>query len=340
MTTYKIAKCLIVFFFYLCSFYIGNLSGARGAPRRAESCTETDSSPNYIRSRPIEYRNKNNVTIKNLSIDVAGESEICINLINCQNVHITRCRLINTASYAINLYNCRSITIDSCYISNVGFGVYAVNGCAKIKVNANQILNVNGINSSLLGHAIQFNGVSGGGNQINNNRIENIAGQALHPHDQINVYKSNGLPGDSIQVMGNWIRGGQQNLWPDKNSGAAGIVVGDVGGSYQVCRNNIVVNGGRIGIQAQGGRHIKVDHNKIYGAKLPITQVGLAWGNWSGLPTSDVVYACNKVKWYNFEGSPVHHFESNEHGAVKLIGNIWGAAIDENILPPRIITMK
>jgi len=43
------------------------------------------------------------------------------------------------------------------------------------------------------GHAIQLNGVIGGGNQINNNRIENIAGVALNPHDILNLYKSNGL---------------------------------------------------------------------------------------------------------------------------------------------------
>ncbi len=334
MTIRKIPKGFIVFFFSAIALYLS--SKASGAAFQLEK----DSTPIYIRSKPIEYRNKHDLKIKDLSIDVQGASATCINLINCRNMHITRCRLVNSSSYAINLYNCSNITVDSCYIANVGFGVYAVNGCSSIKVNANQLLNINGINTSLLGHAIQFNGVSGGGNQINNNRIENIDGQAVHPHDQINVFKSNGLPGDSIQVIGNWVRGGQTALWPTSGSGAAGIVVGDVGGSYQVCRNNIVVNGGRIGIQAQGGTHIKVDHNQIYGRSMPITQVGLAWGNWSGVSTSDVEYSYNKVRWYNFDGSPVHHYENNKNGAVTLIGNTWNADIDANILPRRIITMK
>ncbi len=268
-----------------------------------------------------------------------GSATNCITLSNCTNVHITNCRLVNSTGFAVNLNGCSNVTIDYCFISNVGFGVYAYTSQV-VKVNNNQILNINGINTSFLGHAIQFNNVSGGGNQINGNRIENVSGVALHPHDQINVYQSNGLQGDSIQVIGNWLRGGQTTLWPTSSSGAAGIVVGDVGGSYQVCRNNVVVNGGRIGIQAQGGNHIKVDHNQVYGAVLPITQVGLAWGNWSGASTSDVTYGYNQVKWYNSSGSEVDHFENNSNGAVNLVSNSWGAGISASILPSTIITMK
>jgi parallel beta-helix repeat protein len=283
---------------------------------------------------------KSNTTYSGLVIDLGNGSSNGFTLSNVTNVHITNCKIINTKNFAMLINNSSNITIDNCLIKNVGFGIYVQGSSKTIKVNNNQIQNINGVNTSTLGHAIQFNGVSGGGNQINNNRVENIAGQALHPHDQINVYKSNGLPGDSIQVIGNWVRGGQTSLWPTSGSGAAGIVVGDVGGSYQVCRNNIVVNGGRVGIQAQGGTHIKVDHNQVYGAKLPITQVGLAWGNWSGTSTSDVTYAYNKVKWYNSAGSEVDHYENNSNGSVKLVSNTWGASISASILPATIITMQ
>ncbi len=255
-------------------------------------------------------------------------------------MHITNCKIINAKNFAVLVNNSSNITIDNCLIKNVGFGIYVQGSSKTIKVNNNQIQNINGVNTSTLGHAIQFNGVSGGGNQINNNRVENIAGQALHPHDQINVYKSNGLPGDSIQVIGNWVRGGQTSLWPTSSSGAAGIVVGDVGGSYQACRNNIVVNGGYIGIQAQGGKGITVDHNTVYGASNPVTLAGLVWGNWSGTSTSGVVYAYNKVKWYNSKGSEVDHFENNSNGSVNLVSNTWGAGISASVLPATIITKQ
>ena len=294
---------------------------------------------NYNASAPINYRHRNNLTISGLSIDALGASTTLIMLSNCANVHITNCRLLNTASFAIYLLNCTNVTIDQNFISNAGFGVYVQYG-QTAKINNNQILNINGIDTQSLGHAVQFDNVNGGGNQINNNQIENLAGAALHPHDILNVHQSNGLPGDSIQVIGNWIRGGQTSLWPTTQSAAAGIVLGDNGGSYQVCRNNIVVNGGRIGIQAQGGNHIMIDHNQIYGISMPITLVGLAWGNWSGLPSSDVTYAYNWVKWYNFDGSEVDHFESNQFGDVVLIGNQWRANINAGILPSTIITLK
>ncbi len=294
---------------------------------------------NYKASAPIRYGNRNNLTISGYSIDAAGANQTLISLYNCSNIHITNCRLVNSASFAIYLNNCTNVTIDHNFIGNIGFGIYMQYG-QTAKVNNNQMLNINGINTESLGHAVQFDNVSGGGNQINNNQIENVAGVAMHPHDIINLHESNGIPGDSIQIIGNWIRGGQTSLWPNSQSAAAGIVVGDNGGSYQVCRNNIVVNSGRIGIQAQGGTHIMIDHNQIYGTSMPISLVGLAWGNWSGLPTSDVTYADNWVKWYNFDGSEVDHFENNQFGNVNLIANKWGANISATILPPVIITLK
>jgi hypothetical protein len=294
---------------------------------------------NYIASAPVKFWNRNNITVSGLSIDAGGAAQTLIMLSNCSNVHITNCRLVNSANYAIYLDNCTNVTIDHNFIGNTGFGIFMEYG-QTAKINNNQIQNINGIDTQSLGHAIQFDNVSGGGNQINNNQIENVAGVALHPHDIINVHQSNGIVGDSIQVMGNWIRGGQTSLWPTLQSGAAGIVMGDDGGSYQVCRNNIVVNGGRVGIQAQGGIHIMVDHNQIYGTSLPNSLVGLAWGNWSGLPTSDVTYANNWVKWYNFDGSEVDHFENDQFGSVTLIANKWGANISASILPSVIITLK
>jgi hypothetical protein len=280
---------------------------------------------------------KSNTTYSGLLIDLKSSSTTGISLNNLTNVHITNCKIINTKGFAINLNNCSNVTIENTFIKNVGFGIYAQNS-KSVKVNGNQLLNMNGINTSSLGHAIQYNNVTGGGNQINYNRIENISGVALHPHDVINLYKSSGVRGDSVQVIGNWIRGGQRTLWPTSGSGAAGIVVGDLGGDYQVCRNNTLISPGYVGIQAQGGNHIKVDHNKIFSYSSPASLVGMSWGNYSGQSSSDVVYAYNQVKWFNLRNLEDDK-PANTSGLTE-IGNVWGANLDSGILPSTIITMK
>jgi hypothetical protein len=297
--------------------------------------TTSTSSGTYTASGPITA--KSNTTYSGLVIDLGSSSNVGFTLNGVTNVHITNCKIINTKSFGINVNNSSNITIDNTLVSNVGFGIYVQNS-KTVKVNSNQLLNLNGINTSSLGHAVQFNNVTGGGNQVNNNRIENITGVALHPHDLINLYKSSGLAGDSIQVIGNWIRGGQRSLWPTSGSGAAGIVVGDLGGNYQVCRNNILVNPGYVGIQAQGGNHIKVDHNKIYSDSTPASLVGMSWGNYSGLSSSDVTYAYNQVKWFNLRN--LEDDKPANTSGLTLVNNTWGASITASILPATIITMK
>jgi hypothetical protein len=147
------------------------------------------------------------------------------------------------------------------------------------------------------------------------------------------------LQGDSVQVIGNWIRGGQVQ---NDSGGGAGVVLGDVGGSYQVARNNIVVNGGFVGMQVQGGTHIKMDHNTIYSISTPYSNCGLCYGNYSGQSSSDVYMGYNKVKFFQKSGAemdawwdPSTAFQPNGWST-----NILKASIDESILPSDIITMN
>ncbi|MDB5154534.1 MAG: hypothetical protein JWR54_3285, partial [Mucilaginibacter sp.] len=156
------------------------------APLGAQNLTQSLATTTiYQSSGPIVA--KSNTTYSGLVIDLGNSSNIGFALNGVSNVHITNCKIINTKNFAINLYNCSNVTVDNCIFSNVGFGVYA-HQSKTIKVNNNYILNVNGINTSYLGHAVQFDHVNGAGNRINYNRIENIKGVAVHPHDQISVY--------------------------------------------------------------------------------------------------------------------------------------------------------
>ena len=287
----------------------------------------------YIASGAVSYTGKSNFTISGLSI-TGGTN--CIVLNNCSNVVVRDNRLANAAKYEIYITgNCKNINIYRNFITGGVSGVHVENS-STIKVNGNQFLNMNGPFPG--GNYVQFVNVSGGGCQIDNNHCEDIAGIGK-PEDGLSVYKSNGLPGDSIQVIGNWIRGGQ---YYNTSGGGAAIVLGDVGGSYQVARNNIVVNGGFVGMQVQGGSHIKMDHNTIYGGVTPYSSCGLCYGNYSGVASTNVTICYNKVRYYQTSGKEMDEWwdPSTASQPAGWNTNITGANISASVLPTTIITMQ
>lgn len=285
----------------------------------------------YTTSSAINYNGKSNLTISGLSI--SGGTN-CITLTNCSGIHITNCRLANASTYAILLNNCKNITIDYNFMTNVKSGVHAYQG-STIIVNNNQFLNMVGPFPD--GNFVQFNGVNGAGNRINHNICEDIAWIG-HPQDGLSLYKCNGLPGDSIQVIGNWIRGGQVQ---HDSGGGAGIVLGDLGGSYQVARNNILVNPGYVGAQIQGGSNIKMDHNTVYSSSTPYSQVGISYANYSGLSSTNVNMSYNKVKYYQTSGNECDAWYDPKAGIpAGWSSNALKASISAAVLPTTIITMK
>ncbi|HTD40020.1 MAG TPA: right-handed parallel beta-helix repeat-containing protein [Mucilaginibacter sp.] len=292
------------------------------------------STTGYTTASAVSYSGKSNFTISGLSIT---GGTYCIYLNNCSNVTITGCRLVNAAKYEVYMTgNCKNVTMTNCFVTGGVSGVHVENS-STIKINSNQFKNINGPFPG--GNFVQFVNVSGGGCQINNNRCEDIAGIAKHPQDGLSVYQSNGLLGDSIQVIGNWIRGGQAQ---NDSGGGAAIVLGDVGGSYQVARNNIIVNGGFVGAQVQGGTHIKMDHNTIYGAVTPYSNCGLCYGNYSGKASSNVTISYNKVKYYKTNGQEQDAWwdPSTASQPTGWSTNILKANISAAILPTTIITMQ
>ena len=285
----------------------------------------------YTVASPITYYSKNNITISGLSISGGAN---CIALYNCNNVHITNCSLANASGYGIMLNNCTNVVVDYNFVTNVQSGVHVYQG-STIKVNNNQFLNMLGPYPA--GNFVQFVGVSGGGNQINGNKCEDISGVG-HPQDGISVYKSNGMPGDSIQVMGNWIRGGQVQ---NDSGGGAGIVLGDVGGSYQVARWNKLVNPGFVGAQVQGGSHIKMDHNIVYSSSTPYSNCGISCANYSGTTSTDINISYNWVRYYQTSGAEWDTWiDKSSATPAGWNTNYLKAGIDASILPTTIITMK
>lgn len=279
------------------------------------------------------YQNKTGITIQYRRINIKNGGAICMLLQGCKNVLIKNCIIENSTNDGIQLTNCSNVEITNCFITNVKAGINAIKGSA-INVHDNQFLNMNGPFPS--GNFVQLNNINGGGIKVQNNHCEDIAGVAKSPEDGISIYQCNGLPGDSVMVTGNWIRGGQIK---NTSGGGAGIVLGDVGGSYQVGRNNIVINGGFVGMQVQGGTHIKMDHNIIYSSPTGYSNCGLCYGNYSKAPSSDIYMGYNQVKFFQSSGKEMDAWVDPKAGYTPAgwSTNILKANIDPTKLLPAVI---
>lgn len=283
----------------------------------------------YKFSNPISLNGAHDITINGDSIN--GGSQACINLMNCNNIHITNCRLANSKTLGIQISNCTNILIDYNYITNVATGVYVVNS-KTVRVNYNQMKNMQGPYPR--GAFIQFDNVSGGYNRVNYNKLENIMG-ASNPEDAISMYKSSGLSSDPIYIAGNWIRGGG----PSKTGG--GIMLGDNGGNYQIAIANVLVDPGQYGMAVSGGSNMQIVNNAIYARAQSFTNVGLYYWNQSGLSSSAVTISGNKVNFtsgmYGKNNSYVGSGSATPSG---WSTNTWNASINASILPATIITYK
>ena len=295
-------------------------------------------SPVYTPSDPIKFQNKSNISIDGDSI--SGGASPCILLISCTNVHITHCKLVNSTNIAIRLERCSAILIDSNYIANVKHGVFAIM-CPQggIRVLNNRMKDMQGPFPQA--GFIQYDRVAGGNNRICYNRLENVRGES-NAEDAINLYKSDGLPGDPILVTHNLVRGGGPGI------SGAGITAGDGGGSYQKIDSNIVVNTGSGGIQVAGGTYIEITNNIIYSKSLPWSGFGLASSNYSGQPSANNTVAHNQVNWLAGRLRGIRRDTVYKPGSGANINdmpagwntNIVNAPIDESVLPDSLVNPK
>lgn len=262
----------------------------------------------YTYHAPISLTGASSQTIQ-------GDSLTSITLTNCTNIHIFKCKIANkTTGQAIRLIGCANITIDSCIVENNQQGLYA-ESCTNIIFNHNYVHNIFGAPSPATYHPVQFNNVTRG--QINYNKILEDPSTTPYTHDQISLYKSNGVVGDSIQVIGNWIRGGQQIMngsgaggYVGGNNGATAINLGDSGGSYQVARGNLVINGGYIGMQVDAkGTSLKMDHNSVYTSRTSISLVGISYYTTGSTPGPSSNYiGYNKINWARNSGGTYNKY--------------------------------
>lgn len=206
----------------------------------------------------------------------------------------------------VELVSTHDININNCYFTN------GVRGVLALTCTNNIVVNKDWFGTHLWdptqhttggGCAVQFNNTSGSGNRVNFNHqyepnVDTLQG------DLFNLYQSNGISGDSIEVNGNFINGGSPSKY-----GNDGIILGDVGNSsYQEAIGNTIINGGNSGAMVSGGIHINMSNNLVYGAAgRPIANGGIQYINNSagGTPqnSSDVTIGGNRFNWIDQFGN-------------------------------------
>ncbi|AGO47585.1 hypothetical protein Phi17218_052 [Cellulophaga phage phi17:2_18] len=282
----------------------------------------------YDKGEVILLSNQNNITISGLAI--GNSSTYGIRLYNCTNIVIENCYIYNCDSVAISTELGSNITIRNNIFEEISTGVYCQGGSG-IQVTDNDVKNVKG--PFPRGQLVQFAGVTGANNKINDNSIENISGES-YAEDAINLFQTYGTESSPIEIARNYIRGGG----PSGTGG--GIMTGDNGGSYVEVYDNILVDPGQYGIAISSGQFINIHNNIVYGREQSFTNVGIyAWEQY-GKPCSDNRIANNRVHWTNKNGTLNHRWDAGNCGVIADWNtNTWGdITVTEDILPEKILS--
>jgi len=280
----------------------------------------------YTDSSPIVLDGASNQIISGLKI--SNSTGHCIKLSNCSNITIQNCKLGPSKGEGVFLSNCRNITVTNCSMEFVESGVVADVGSG-IKVLNNDVKNVQG--PMPRGQMVQFGNVSGTGNSISYNVVENIMGQS-YPEDEISLFMSNGTADDPIKVVGNWIRGGG----PSTSGG--GIMTGDEGGSYVLVQDNILVNPGQYGITISSGNNITIQNNKIFSSQQSFSNIGLSAYKQYPIATFSNTIMNNEVNFTNKDGVLNNMWNAGNSGTIAgWDTNTYNTNLDASILPSKII---
>ena len=195
---------------------------------------------------------------------------------------------------AIKFENTENIEVIGSYFENVTSSIRFKNSEGPLKVIDNEALNTGR-------NFFQCDQCEGGNIRINGNSLEHtnkFGDDDLE--DFINIFKSEGLSNDYIQVNNNRAR---INLTGGAASGVSQsgsfIILGDRGGQWQKAEQNIGVNTGNVGIGAAGGVDIEVINNKMYSQPIhELSNVAFYSYRYQGNePCSDHVFSGNSANW-------------------------------------------
>ena len=297
-------------------------------------------------SPPISLREAKEVTIESkriggeLSIELWRCQDITIigcdlagiYLTECERVTIRNCLLHDSVRNGVEIMNSKQVRIEGCRIENVSSAVYAQES-QNIKVIGIFARNVKG--PFPRGQMVQFNQVTGPGNAILNNHATNERGKS-QPEDVISLYRSEGTPEEPILIAHNYLTGDPVHGSEDKSRSGSGIMLGDGGGAFQTCRNNIILSAGQAGIGVAGGHSLVIEDNLIVGIRSTVANVGLYLWNQSEGPGGRITVRRNRVHWINGEGTQNPFWDGGGFAEVVEEENQFGDAslIQELPAPP------
>lgn len=198
-------------------------------------------------------------------------------------------------------------------MERVSAGVYAPVS-KRVVVEFNAIKNLQG--PLPRGQMVQFNEVTGGGNAVRCNVLENIPGESGAVEDHINMYASSGAADDPILIEHNRTKGGES-----VQSSGCGVVIGDVSGGHHFrVRGNVFVNTGNCGIGLTAGSDVEITDNIVVSLGQKQANVGLLAWNLYGKGCAGNTFARNRVHWD----------ASVRHGG---LNNWWDGAPDKSCQP-------
>ncbi|HEX7099649.1 MAG TPA: right-handed parallel beta-helix repeat-containing protein [Acidimicrobiia bacterium] len=213
-----------------------------------------------------------------------------------------------TGGDCVRIQGASNVTIRNSRFTNCVKAIYAVN--ASNVVVENNLCEADRPDRGR--NCVQFDKVNGG--RIAHNR--SVATGDTLAEDHISLFQSNGTSTNPIIVEGNVIEGGG----PSRSG--SGIMTGDVGGSWQVVRNNILRNPGQVGIGVAGGTNITVDDNTVISERLPWSNVAIyVWRYTGSQPCSGHRITNNRVSWFNSSGVRNSFWNGGNCGTVVLSGN-------------------
>lgn len=205
-----------------------------------------------------------------------------------------------------------NVTIRNCRFENVVKGVYAVNSSNVIVEDCEFRANQAGRGRN----AVQFDKVNGGRISRLDSRV--TIGATL-AEDHISLYQSQGTQNSPIIVEDCYLEGG------GPSTSGSGIMTGDVGGSWQTIRRNVLVNPGQVGIGVSGGTNVVVEDNEVYSAAHPWSNVGIYVWRYTGTqPCGNHTVQRNKVDWRRSNGARNSFWDGGNCGTISgLSSNDW-----------------
>ncbi|MEP6668160.1 MAG: right-handed parallel beta-helix repeat-containing protein [Chthoniobacter sp.] len=253
-----------------------------------------------------------------------------IELIECSSVTIRNCWIHDSARCGVQTYHCHDVVVEGCRLERVASGVYAMDS-KDIQVAGNFERNVQG--PFPRGQMTQFDNVTGGHCAVRGNYAINDVGQST-PEDVINMYQSRGDAGAPILIEDNYLVGDPTQGSAGKSKSGSGIMLGDCGGAHLLCRRNVVLAAGQVGICVAGGIFISVEDNLILGGRSDVSNNGLYAWNQSKAPSHHVTIARNRVSWIDHNGEETSWWNGGGIADQKLADNHFADESLAAAIPP------